>query len=63
MTGHFDDACASCRPSDGGSDKKSTRQKIRSWQHDYNHHRPHASFGNIPASRVHDKKGLEMRPA
>jgi putative transposase len=33
------------------------RQKIRAWQHDYNHHRPHSGLGNIPPGRVHGKEG------
>jgi putative transposase len=39
------------------------RQKIRDWQHDYNHHRPHSGLGNIPPAEFMAKKGLEMRAA
>ncbi len=39
------------------------RQKIRAWQHDYNHHRPHSGLGNIPPTEFMAKKGLEMRAA
>jgi len=37
------------------------RQKIRAWQHDYNHHRPHSGLGNIPPVEFMAKKGLETR--
>jgi len=37
------------------------REKIRAWQHDYNHHRPHSGLGNIPPAEFMAKKGLEMR--
>jgi putative transposase len=39
------------------------REKIRAWQHDYNHHRPHSGLGNIPPAEFMAKKGLEMRAA
>ncbi|MGB3317331.1 MAG: IS3 family transposase [Albidovulum sp.] len=39
------------------------RDRIRDWQHDYNHHRPHSGLGNIPPVEFLAKKGLEMRAA
>ena len=39
------------------------REKIRAWQHDYNHHRPHSGLGNIPPAEFMAKKGLEMQAA
>jgi putative transposase len=39
------------------------RAQIRVWQHDYNHHRPHSSLGNIPPAEFAGKKGLAMRAA
>ena len=45
------------------SSLEAARQKIRSWQHDYNHHRPHSGLGNIPPAEFVAMKGLEMRAA
>ena len=39
------------------------RERIRVWQHDYNHHRPHSGLGNIPPAEFMVKKRLEMRAA
>ncbi len=39
------------------------RQKIRAWQHDYNHHRPHSGLGNIPPAEFVARKGMELRAA
>ncbi|AZQ68665.1 IS3 family transposase [Silicimonas algicola] len=39
------------------------RQQIRSWQDDYNHHRPHSGLGNMTPAEFMAMKGLEMRAA
>ena len=39
------------------------RQKIRAWQHDYNHHRLNSGLGNIPPVEFMAQNGLEMRAA
>ena len=40
------------------------REKIRVWQHDYNHHRPHSGRGTLsPLAEFMAKKRLEMRAA
>ncbi|SLN73432.1 hypothetical protein ROA7023_03692 [Roseisalinus antarcticus] len=39
------------------------RQQIRAWQHNYNHHRPHAGLGNIPPVEFMAQKRLEMPAA
>jgi len=39
------------------------RQEIHAWPHDYNHHRPHSGYGNIPPAEFVAKMGLEMRAA
>lgn len=45
------------------SSLEAARREIRSWQHDYNHHRPHSGLGNIPPAEFAAMKGLEMRAA
>ena len=45
------------------SSLEAARQKIRAWQHDYNHHRPHSGLGNIPPAEFVAKEGLEMLAA
>ncbi|WP_432280436.1 integrase core domain-containing protein [Tropicimonas omnivorans] len=40
-----------------------TREKIRAWQHDYNHHRPHSVLGNIPPAELITRKRLEFSAA
>jgi len=39
------------------------REKIRAWQHDYNHNRPHSGLGNMTPAEFMARKGLEMRAA
>jgi putative transposase len=31
-------------------------EKLKAWQHDYNHHRPHSSLGNLTASEFVKKR-------
>lgn len=45
------------------SSLRDAREQIRSWQHDYNHHRPHSGLGNIPPAEFAEKNRLEMRAA
>jgi putative transposase len=33
------------------------RERIRSWQYDYNHHRPHSGLGNIPPAEFMTQNG------
>lgn len=33
------------------------REKLKAWQHDYNHHRPHGSLRPPDPERVHQKRG------
>jgi len=42
---------------------REAREQIRSWQHDYNHHRPHSGLGNIPPAEFAEKNRLKMRAA
>ena len=39
------------------------RQRIRAWQDDHNHHRPHSGLGNMTPAEFIAMKGLEMRAA
>jgi len=39
------------------------RQKIRAWQDDDNHHRPHSGLGNMTPAEFMARQGLEMRAA
>lgn len=45
------------------SSLRDAREQIRSWQHDYNHHRPRSGLGNIPPAEFAEKNRLEMRAA
>ena len=41
------------------------REKLKAWQHDYNHHRPHSSLGHLTPSEFVRKRSdqqLESRP-
>ena len=41
------------------------REKLKAWQHDYNHHRPHGSLGHLTPSEFVKKRPdqqLESRP-
>ena len=41
------------------------REKLKAWQHDYNHHRPHGSLGHLTPSefvRRRSDQQLESRP-
>jgi transposase InsO family protein len=54
---------AQTEPSTHDSTLAEARQKIRAWQDDYNHHRPHSGLGNMTPAEFMARKELEMRAA
>ncbi len=37
------------------------REKLKAWQHDYNHHRPHSSLGHLTPSEFVKKRSGQQQ--
>jgi len=36
------------------------REKLLTWQHDYNHYRPHSSFGHLTPNEFVKKRSVQQ---